>query len=37
MGDNIKQSDIHAFGVPEGEESEIGTEKIFQERMLKTP
>ena len=29
--DNIKRSNIHIIGVPEGEDKEKGTEKIFQE------
>ena len=29
--DNIKCTNIHTIGVPEGEEREKGTEKIFQE------
>ena len=29
--DNVKRTNIHIIGVPEGEEREKGTEKIFQE------
>ena len=29
LWDNIKQTDIHIVGVPEGEEKEKGPEKIF--------
>ena len=29
--DNVKCTNIHIIGVPEGEEREKGTEKIFQE------
>ena len=31
LSDNIKCTSIHIIGVPEGEEREEGTEKIFQE------
>ena len=31
LWDNIKRSNIHIIGVPEGEDKEKGTEKIFQE------
>ena len=31
LWDNIKHTNIHIIGVPEGEEREKGTEKIFQE------
>ena len=31
LWDNIKRTNIHIIGVPEGEEREKGTEKIFQE------
>jgi len=31
LWDNIKHTNIHIIGVPEGEETEKGTEKIFQE------
>ena len=30
LWDNIKRTNIHIIGVPEGEEREKGTEKIFQ-------
>ena len=30
--DNIKYSNIHIMGVPEGEEKEKGPEKIFEKR-----
>ena len=33
--DNIKPTNIHIIGVPEGEEREKGTEKIFQEIIAK--
>ena len=33
--DNVKCSNIHIIGVPEGEEREKGTEKIFQEIIVK--
>ena len=29
--DNVKCTNIHIIGVPEGEEREKGTDKIFQE------
>ena len=32
---NIKHTTIHIIGVPEGEEGEKGTEKIFQEIIAK--
>ena len=32
---NIKHTNIHIIGVPEGEEREKGTEKIFQEIIVK--
>uniref|UniRef100_A0A8D1PJI0 L1 transposable element RRM domain-containing protein n=1 Tax=Sus scrofa TaxID=9823 RepID=A0A8D1PJI0_PIG len=35
LWDNIKCTDIHFIGVPEGEEREKGTEKIFQEIIAK--
>uniref|UniRef100_A0A8D1PRU6 L1 transposable element RRM domain-containing protein n=1 Tax=Sus scrofa TaxID=9823 RepID=A0A8D1PRU6_PIG len=31
LWDNVKHTSIHIIGVPEGEEREKGTEKIFQE------
>ena len=31
LWDNIKHTNIHIIGVPEGEEREKGTKKIFQE------
>ena len=31
LWDNVKCTNIHIIGVPEGEEREKGTEKIFQE------
>ena len=31
LWDNIKHTNIHIIGVPEGEEREKETEKIFQE------
>uniref|UniRef100_A0A8D1FRD3 L1 transposable element RRM domain-containing protein n=1 Tax=Sus scrofa TaxID=9823 RepID=A0A8D1FRD3_PIG len=31
LWDNVKHTNIHIIGVPEGEEREKGTEKIFQE------
>ena len=33
--DNVKRTNIRIIGVPEGEEREKGTEKIFQEIMAK--
>jgi len=33
--DNVKGNNIHIIGVPEGEEREKGTEKIFQEIIAK--
>ena len=35
LWDNVKRTNIHIIGVPEGEEREKGTEKIFQELMAK--
>ena len=35
LWDNIKHTNIHITGVPEGEEREKGTEKIFQEIIAK--
>ena len=34
--DNVKRTNIRIIGVPEGEEREKGTEKIFQEIIAKT-
>ena len=31
LWDNVKCTNIHIIGVPEGEEREKGTEKIFEE------
>ena len=31
LWDNVKHTNIHIIGVPEGEEREKGTEKTFQE------
>ena len=31
LWDNMKHTNIHIIGMPEGEEREKGTEKIFQE------
>ena len=31
LWDNVKCTNIHIIGVPEGEEREKGTEKIFKE------
>ena len=31
LGGNIKHTNIHIIGVPEGEEREKGPEKIFEE------
>ena len=31
LWDNVKRTNIHIIGVPEGEEREKGTENIFQE------
>ena len=31
LWDNVKCTNIHIIGVPEGEEKEKGTEKIFKE------
>ena len=31
LWDNVKRTSIHIIGVPEGEEREKGTEKIFKE------
>ena len=36
LWDNVKRTNIHIIGVPEGEEREKGTEKIFQEIIAKT-
>ena len=36
LWDNVKRTNIHIIGVPEGEEREKGTEKIFQEIITKT-
>ena len=33
--DNVKRTNIRIIGVPEGEEREKGTEKIFQEVIAK--
>ena len=35
LWDNIKHTNIRIIGVPEGEEREKGTEKIFQEIIAK--
>ena len=35
LWDNIKHTNIHIIGVPEGEEREKGLEKIFEENILK--
>ena len=35
LWDNVKHTNIHIIGVPEGEEREKGTEKIFQEIIAK--
>ena len=35
LWDNVKCTNIHIIGVPEGEEREKGTEKIFQEIIAK--
>ena len=35
LWDNVKRTNIHIIGVPEGEEREKGTEKIFQEIIVK--
>ena len=35
LWDNIKHSNIHIIGVPEGEEREKGPEKIFEEIIVK--
>ena len=35
LWDNIKSTNIHIIGVPEGEERERGTEKIFKEVVAK--
>ena len=35
LWDNVKHSNIHTIGVPEGEEREKGTEKIFEEMIAK--
>ena len=34
--DNVKHTNIRIIGVPEGEEREKGTEKIFKEIIAKT-
>ena len=34
LWDNIKHTNIHVIGVPEGEEREKGPEKIFEEIMV---
>ena len=36
LWDNVKQNNICIIGLPEGEEREKGTEKIFQEIITKT-
>ena len=36
LWDNVKCTNIHIIGVPEGEEREKGTENIFQEIIAKT-
>ena len=36
LWDNIKCTNIHTIGVPEGEEREKGTEKTFKEIIAKT-
>ena len=35
LWDNVKRTNIHIIGVPEGEERAKGTEKIFQEIIAK--
>ena len=35
LWDNVKRSNIRIIGVPEGQEREKGTEKIFQEMIAK--
>ena len=35
LWDNIKCNNVHIIGVPEGEESEKGPEKIFEEITVK--
>ena len=35
LWDNVKHTNIHVIGVPEGEEREKETEKIFQEIIAK--
>ena len=35
LWDNIKHTNIHIIGVPEGEEREKGPEKIFEEIIVK--
>ena len=35
LQDNIKHTNIHTIGVPEGEEREKGQEKIFKEIIAK--
>ena len=37
LWDNVKCTNIHIIGVPEGEEREKGTEKIFQDNSQKLP
>ena len=34
LWDNIKHTNIHVIGVPEGEDREKGPEKIFEEIIL---
>ena len=36
LWDNIKRTNIRIIGVPEEEEKKNGTEKIFEEFILKT-
>ena len=36
LWDNIKHTNIHIIGVPEGQEREKGPEKIFEEIIVKT-
>ena len=35
LWDNVKRTHMHIIGVPEGQEREKGTEKIFQEIIAK--
>ena len=35
LWDNVRSTNIHIIGEPEGEEREKGTEKIFQEIIAK--